>query len=668
MLKLITHARPLLLRLAVCLALFSLFASGASAAAGDLDPAFNGTGFVSTDIVTKDEALALAIQRDGKIIAAGFSTGIGTAKDFTLVRYNTNGTRDISFGVGGKVITHAVAGNQNDSLSAIALQADGNIVVAGAADVSGGNSDFVVARYISATGSLDPSFGAGGLVISALSSKNDIPSALIIQPDQHILVGGSSDGNFALARYNPNGTPDTTLNGSGFVTTDFGKNDLAHAMLLQPDDKIVLGGETDANPTGTDFALARYTKTGALDPTFGSGGKVTTNFSLHSNEFINALALQTGGEIVAAGRTNSNISDFALARYTSAGLLDATFGGGDGFISTNVGPGDDEATSILLQHTTQDILVAGFSFQGAARLNDFTLARYTNGGGLDLTFGHGGLITTTLQPTTDDLPFAMAAQADHNVVLAGMIDDGANTNFAVARYLMPDNPPELSAGLAAGLEDTPLAFTSASFTSHYSDLDGDALSKVKITALPAHGALQLAGLPAALDQEVPAAELAGLAFVPDPNWNGTTTLRWTASDGLAYAPLDAALDLQFQPVNDPPSFTKGPDVRLRLPQEQQVFSGWASNLSAGPADESGQTLAFLVSDDNAALFSVRPSIAPDGSLSFTPAPGQFGAAIVHVRLQDNGGVDHGGVDTSAEQVFTITLQPFAVFLPEVQTP
>ncbi len=637
------------------------------AAAGDLDPSFNLSGFTTTDLLgTKDQALALAIQKDGKLIAAGYSTGIGTAKDFSLVRYNPDGSRDLAFGIGGKVITQAVPGNQNDVINAIALQPDGNIVVAGAADVSGGNSDFVIARYISTTGTLDPSFGVGGIVITALSSKNDIASALAIQKDRHILVGGSSDGNFALARYNPNGSLDSSLHGVGFVTTDFGKNDLAHAMLLQPDDKIVLGGESDAGATGTDFALARYTSTGDPDVAFNGSGRVVTNFSLHSNEFINALALQANGKIIAVGRTNSNISDFALARYTSAGLLDATFGGGSGFTSTSIGPGDDEATAVLLQHRAEDILVAGFSYQGATRLNDFALLRYKNNGDLDPSFGSGGVVTTTLTATSDDLPFAMAAQADHKIVLAGSLDPGTNTDFAVARFLMPNTPPTAADFTAGGLEDTPLPLSAQMFITHTLDADFDPLVKVRLDSLPGHGVLALGAQPAALHQEIPAASLGSLSFIPDPDWNGTASFQWTPSDGLDFAALPASAKLTLLPVNDAPAFAKGPDLRLAPPAQAQAAAGWASGISPGPADEAAQALNFLVTNDNNALFSVQPSLTPEGSLSFTPAPGVFGAALVTVRLQDDGGTANGGLDTSAPQTFQITLLPYTVFMPAIQ--
>ena len=200
--------------------LLAALAGSANAAAGDLDTSFGSPkGFVTTDISTAtDEANAVAVQADGKIIAAGYSSYGGiTARDFTLVRYSAAGVPDSGFGLGGKKVTAVANGNLNDLINAIALQTDGNIVVAGPVNISGGKSVFGVARYLSATGALDPSFGSGGIVTTSLSLNNDIPTALVIQSDHKIVVGGSANGNFAVARYTATGALDTATFGAGTV-------------------------------------------------------------------------------------------------------------------------------------------------------------------------------------------------------------------------------------------------------------------------------------------------------------------------------------------------------------------------------------------------------------------------------------------------------------------
>jgi uncharacterized delta-60 repeat protein len=651
--------------LTLCLLFLASLTGNGNAAAGDLDLTFNGKGFTTTNISAKDEAFAVAIQPDGKIVAAGYSTGIGTAKDFTLVRYNSNGTPDINFGTGGKVITQAATGNLNDVINGMALQSDGNIVVAGAADISGGKSDFVVARYISTTGTLDPGFGVGGIVLTSLSTKNDTASAVAIQIDKKILVGGSSDGNFALVRYNPNGTLDTSFNGVGSVTTDFGGNDLAGAMLLQPDGNIVLGGSTNFGATGNNFALARYTTTGALDTTFNSTGKVITNFLAHSNEFIEALALTSDDKIVAAGRVNSNVSDFAIARYTKTGSLDATFGGGAGFLSSSIGSGADEARAVTVIHPSEDILVAGFSDQGATRLNDIALARYKNDGSLNPAFGSSGIVTTTLTATSNDQIYAMALQPDHNIVVAGSSDSGTDLDFAVARYQMPNAPPLLTNISSSGFEDNPILFSPADFNTHFNDADNDPLAKIKVTSLPANGVLKLNNAAVTLNQEILAADLGNLAFHPDLNWNGSTSFNWNGFDGIVFSPIDAAVDITIQPVNDAPSFSKGPDIIVNPPPALHTFTGWATAINPGPSDEASQSVNFIVSNNNNALFEIQPSIDPTGTLTFKTASSQFGIATITVSLKDNGGTANGGVDTSAPQTFSI-MQPYQVFLPSIQ--
>src|SRR6266568_281258 len=235
---------------------------GAQAAPGDLDATFCTGGKVTTDFAgDSDHARAVAIQTDGKIVAAGKATNSRRGgEDFALARYNPNGTLDTTFGTGGKVTTD-FAGDA-DQAFALVLQTDGKIVAAGEATSSRRGEDF------------------------------------------------------ALARYNPNGTLDTTFGVGGKVTTDFaGNTDRAFGVALQTDGRIVAAGEATAGYRGEDFALARYNSNGTLDTTFGTGGKVITDFAGDTDRAF-ALALQTDGQIVAAGEAKTQTKeDFALARY-----------------------------------------------------------------------------------------------------------------------------------------------------------------------------------------------------------------------------------------------------------------------------------------------------------------------------------------------------------------
>jgi uncharacterized delta-60 repeat protein len=178
-------------------------------------------------------------------------------------------------------------------------------------------------------------------------------------------------GNFALARYNPNGSLDPTFSGDGKQTTNFGRFDGAGAMAIQPDGKIVAaGGALDG-----DFGLARYKPNGALDPTFSGDGMQTTDFG-GGFDGARGVALQGDGKIVAAGcacPNDVNARDFALARYNPNGALDPTFSG-DGKLTTDFGASDDAADAVALQ-TDGKIVAVGHGGPGG----DFALARYLGG-------------------------------------------------------------------------------------------------------------------------------------------------------------------------------------------------------------------------------------------------------------------------------------------------
>ncbi|MEV6297277.1 calcium-binding protein [Streptomyces sp. NPDC051896] len=285
---------------------------------GSLDATFNGTGAVTTSFGGQDSAQGVALQADGKIVAAGFSNAHG-GNDFALARYNNDGSLDSAFGSGGKVLTDFGTGG-NDIANGVVVT-DGKIVAAGSSD-SGGTNDFALARYNTTDGSLDTSFGTGGLVTTDFGGTNDQASGVVLQTDGKIVAAGQSNAgatiDFALARYNPiDGSLDTSFGTGGKVTTDFGGTDEAFGVALQTDGKIVAAGLTTAGGS-VNFALARYNTNGTLDSCFGTGGKVITDFG--GTDLAQGVAVQTGGKIVAAGRSNAGGTfDFALARYLGGG-------------------------------------------------------------------------------------------------------------------------------------------------------------------------------------------------------------------------------------------------------------------------------------------------------------------------------------------------------------
>ncbi|MDQ6623787.1 MAG: delta-60 repeat domain-containing protein [Verrucomicrobiota bacterium] len=384
----------------------------------------------------------VALQSDGKIVVAGYSltNNNRTGVDFSLARYNSDGSLDRSFGSNGKLNTDFA--NSLDQAAAIVIQPlDGKLVAVGQTQSAPGRRSFALVRYTGA-GSLDATFGTGGKVTTNFFGGIDTANAALIQPDGKVLVAGSETNalgflDFALARYNSDGSLDVTFGNGGKQTTDFfGNNERINAIVLQPDGKIVASGAaTRAGGSVTDFALARYNSDGTLDCAFGTGGLITTSFS--SNSVASGLALQSDGKIVAAGNAGA-ISTFALARYNADGTLDATFGSNGQVLTAFPGSRGDRANAVVVQ-TDGNIVVAGLTNNGASQ--DFGLARYSGtDGSLDPSFGAGGLVTTDFIGGSDTIA-ALALQPNGNLIAAGLAFNGGSYDFGVARYFTTATPP-----------------------------------------------------------------------------------------------------------------------------------------------------------------------------------------------------------------------------------
>jgi uncharacterized delta-60 repeat protein len=404
-------------------------ASSAAAPPGDLDTSFDGDGKVTTDFAGGiDSAGAVAMQGDGKIVTAGLAVVSGNF-NFGLARYNIDGSLDTTFDGDGKVTTDFASGS--DQAYAVAVQADGRIVVAGRATVSG-NQDFALARYNS-DGSLDTTFDGDGRVTTDFAGATDQGFAMAIQGDGRIVVAGPAvlpANDFALARYNTDGSLDTTFDGDGKVTTDFaGGTNIVYAVRIQGDGRIVAAGCSNCGFGGNDFALARYNTDGSLDTTFDGDGKVTTDFASGSDQAFGAI-IQGDGRIVAAGSAVvSGPSDFALARYNTDGSLDTTFDA-DGKVTSDFAGSTDSAFAVALQGdgrlvTAGSAVISGFS--------DFALARYKTDGSLDTIFSGDGKVTTDFAGNTDEA-LAVAIQVNGRIVATGNVVLSGNFDFGLARY------------------------------------------------------------------------------------------------------------------------------------------------------------------------------------------------------------------------------------------
>ena len=343
------------------------------AAVGDLDTSFDNDGIQTTSIGSvQDIAYSVVMQSDGKIVAAGYSDN-GSNVDFAVVRYNTDGSLDTTFGTAGKVRT--AIGSGSDVANSVVMQSDGKIVAAGYS-YNGSNVDFAVVRY-NTDGSLDTSFDLDGIVTTAVGSSNDTGRSVVVQSDGKIIVVGSSENltgiEFAVVRYNTNGSLDTSFDTDGKATTAVGSSqDQARSVVLQSDGKIVAAGFS-ANGSNFDFAVVRYNTNGSLDTSFDTDGKVTTDVGL-ALDISNSVVMQSDGKIVAAGYSrNGSNDDFAVVRYDSNGSLDTTFSG-DGIVTTAVGAGNDLGYSVAMQSDGK-IVAAGYSYSGTKY--DFAVVRYS---------------------------------------------------------------------------------------------------------------------------------------------------------------------------------------------------------------------------------------------------------------------------------------------------
>jgi uncharacterized delta-60 repeat protein len=388
-----------------------------AAADGDLDSTFGSAGKVITDFSGRSNgAGAIAMQSDGKIVVVGGALTAQGPGDFAVARYNSDGTLDTSFGSGGRVTTDFAG--RSDNATAVTVQPDGKILVAGGADVAGTQIDFALVRYNS-SGSLDSTFGSGGKVTTDFNGGLDAVTSIGLQTDGRIVLAGfatAGDPHMGLARYNANGTLDTSFGAGGKIITDInGTRNFANAVAIQSDGKIVAAGSTLTTTLDSFvmFAMARYNPDGSLDSTFGSGGKVTTQVVSGDGEDdeIFALAIQPDGRILAAGRANF-AQDFGLARYQTNGALDTAFGT-NGFVTTDFNGSIDRAFAMALQIDGK-IVLAGAANLTTGSTGDFGLARYNSNGSLDSTFGAGGKVITDFGGNVD-IVRGIVLQSDNKI-------------------------------------------------------------------------------------------------------------------------------------------------------------------------------------------------------------------------------------------------------------
>ncbi len=401
---------------------------------GQLDTTFGTNGMVITQVTPNavpSYVNGVAIQTDGKIVTVGFGL-TATDNAFTVVRYNQNGSLDSTFN--GTGISTAVVGTPN----AVAIQTDGKIIVVGH-NANPANLDFRVVRF-NANGTLDAAFDGDGEVTTPIGDGYDVAYAVAIQTDGKIVVSGRSDSNpvfvtsFAIVRYNTNGSLDTTFDSDGIVITPGPGNAITDSLAIQTDGKIVIAHNLYS---GSAYVLSvlRYNGDGSPDTTFDDDGIVSTTVGTNVEQA--SVAIQTNGKIVVAVSSYTSMAagyDFYVVRYNADGALDAEFGN-SGLVVTPIGAGAafDQPKSIAIQANGK-IVVGGKSTTGSN--SDFAVVRYNRNGSLDAKWGNGGIVTTDLGGTAESAN-SIAIQSDGRIVAGGETDAQSPTvrRFATVRYI-----------------------------------------------------------------------------------------------------------------------------------------------------------------------------------------------------------------------------------------
>ena len=407
-----------------------LLPTAASAAAGDLDTTFSGDGKKTTDILgLYNPGYGLALAPDGKIVVAG-TANTGPGNDMGMVRYRPGGNLDDTFS--GDGIRTLDLGAGNEGAEDVAVQPDGRIVAVGYTEGPGG-TDFAVARFREG-GALDASFAGDGIRTTDFASGLQESYGVALQDDGKIVVvgytddAGGTEADLLVVRYEANGALDPTFSGDGKKVTDFGPgDDIAYDVTVQPDGRIVVVGSA-SNGASLDFAIARYDTNGSLDDTFSGDGKKMIDFG--SSDGLQGVAIQPDGKIVVAGwSSNGSDRDVAVARFRPKGKPDDAFSD-EGFVRHDFTFGDDEAHDVALQEDGK-IVVAGKARLATTR---FAVLRFQTDGDLDPAFGGSGWATTSFGPGSSTAN-GVAIQTDGKIVAAGQLSEVTGTDFALARYL-----------------------------------------------------------------------------------------------------------------------------------------------------------------------------------------------------------------------------------------
>jgi uncharacterized delta-60 repeat protein len=398
-----------------------------------LDPTFDGDGMKTFDSIlgSLDIGRDFARQADGKYVMIASINGGGVTGGFgnsAVMRYNADGTLDTGFGTGG-----TVQFADNVRLLGVEIKSDGKIVVGGSF-----NSSIYSAR-LNSNGSFDSTYGTGGVStmnVGITGGGATDAAGTALQADGKLLVTRVKNSQAVLARFNANGTTDTTFNGTGSVTFTVPSttSNLPKDVVVQSDGKIVVVGNLVA--ANQEFFAIRFNANGTIDATFGAAGNGIVVIGVTTGTDTAArVALQADGKILIGGRTGSG--DFALVRLTTGGLLDTTFSG-DGMVTTSLG-GTEDAFALALQADGRIVLGGSTSTGGI----DFAVARYLSDGTLDTSFDGDGT-KVFADGTFGDAIHALGIDPDGKIVFAGWSSDAVNGGDAIIGRLRADGSHDAS--------------------------------------------------------------------------------------------------------------------------------------------------------------------------------------------------------------------------------
>ncbi|MFO0999027.1 MAG: delta-60 repeat domain-containing protein [Planctomycetaceae bacterium] len=400
---------------------------------GDVGPdeSFGQGGFVTTSTGEGNESFEdVAVQSDGRIVAVG-TIDTSQGSELCMIRYNTDGSLDTTFGSDGKVKTQI--GTTRTRGEAIALQPDGKIVVGGDA-FNGSHYEWALVRYLP-DGELDETFGESGKITTTTGTGDHSVAVVCIQPDGRVILTGEyfvgENSDIAVVRYNTDGSMDSSFgtNGKAEFSVGPGSDRVQGTRVLQ-DGKIVLSGWTGAFAGQVDPILVRLNSDGTLDSTFDDDGKVHVSFGMTMAVYQGDFVVLPSGKILTCG-VNYIAADgnqFCALRYNPNGSLDTSFDA-DGLLISSVG----HAGNSVVEQPGGMFCLGGNVRRGDD--SDFAVARYHENGELDDRFGTNGVFTFS-DHTREDVSRRMVQQKDGRFVIIGSSHNGADFDFALARCVV----------------------------------------------------------------------------------------------------------------------------------------------------------------------------------------------------------------------------------------